>query len=96
MPFAVTWMDLEIIILSEIRQRKAGMISQVESNKNDAKEITYKTNKFTDFKIKVMVTIGETMGGEGCIKSKGITFTHYCIKSIVNKNLLYSIGKSTQ
>ena len=43
MPFAVTWMDLEIIILSEIRQRKAGMISQVESNKNYAKEIIYKT-----------------------------------------------------
>ena len=27
LPFAVTWMDLVIIILSEVRQRKANMIS---------------------------------------------------------------------
>ena len=26
MPFTVTWMDLEIIILSEVRQRKANAI----------------------------------------------------------------------
>ena len=26
MPFAATWMDLEIIILSEIRQRKTNII----------------------------------------------------------------------
>ena len=25
MPFAVTWMDLEIIILSEVRQRKTNI-----------------------------------------------------------------------
>ena len=26
MPFAVTWMDLEIIILSEVRQRKTNIL----------------------------------------------------------------------
>ena len=26
MPFAATWMDIEIIILSEVRQRKANII----------------------------------------------------------------------
>ena len=35
MPFAATWMDLEIIILSEVRERKTNIIryhSYVESN----------------------------------------------------------------
>ena len=43
-----------------------------------------------------MVTIGETTGEEGRIGRLGITYTHYCIKEIINKNLLYSTGKSTQ
>ena len=47
MPFAATWMDLEIIILSEVRQRKTNIIwyhLYVESKKkNDADELTYKT-----------------------------------------------------
>ena len=29
MPFAATWMDLEIAILSEVRQRKTNMISLI-------------------------------------------------------------------
>ena len=29
MPFAATWMDLEIIILSEVSQRKTNMISLI-------------------------------------------------------------------
>ena len=35
MPFAAIWMDLEIIILSEVRQRKANIIYHlnVESKK---------------------------------------------------------------
>ena len=46
MPFAVTWMDQEIIILSEARQTKTNIIRYhlyVESNKNDTKELNYKT-----------------------------------------------------
>ena len=46
MPFAATWMDLEIIILSEISQRKAHTTLYhlyVESKKNDTNELIYKT-----------------------------------------------------
>ena len=42
-PFAATWMYLEIIILNEASQRKMIIIFiYVESNKNDTKELIYK------------------------------------------------------
>ena len=46
MPFAATWMDVEIIILSEVRQRKTnimGYCSYVESKKKGTNELIYKT-----------------------------------------------------
>ena len=46
MPFAATWMDLEMIILSEISQRKTDTIwyhLHVESKKNDTNALIYKT-----------------------------------------------------
>ena len=47
MPFAATWMDLEIIILSEVSQTKTSITwyhSYVESNfKKDINELIYKT-----------------------------------------------------
>ena len=45
-PFAATWMDLDIIILSE-SQTKTNIIRYhlyVESKKNDTNEIIYKTH----------------------------------------------------
>ena len=42
MPFAATWMNLEIIIMSEVSQtEKAKYHLYVESNKNDTKELIY-------------------------------------------------------
>ena len=47
MPFAATWMDLEVIILSEVSQKekdKYHMISLICGIlKNDTKELIYKT-----------------------------------------------------
>ena len=44
MPFAATWMDLEIIILSEVRQTEKDKYQlHVGSKKNDAKRLIYKT-----------------------------------------------------
>ena len=45
LPFVSTWMDLEIIIVSEIRRRKTNITwyrLHVESKKNDTNELIYK------------------------------------------------------
>ena len=45
MPFAATWMDLEIITVSEVRQRKMNILwchLHVESKKYDTNEPIYK------------------------------------------------------
>ena len=46
MPFAATWKDLEIIILSEVNWIKYHMISLICGilKKKDTNEITYKTD----------------------------------------------------
>ena len=46
MPFSATWMDLEIIILSEVSQTKTNILRYhlyVESKKSDTNELIYKT-----------------------------------------------------
>ena len=46
MPFAVTWIDLEIVILSEVRHRKTNIICYrlyVESKNKGTNELIYKT-----------------------------------------------------
>ena len=43
-PFAATWMDLEVIILSEVRQRKTHIIYHLCGIlKNGTNELIYKT-----------------------------------------------------
>ena len=68
MPFATTWMDMEIIMLSEVRHRKTNITwyhSYVESNKNNTQKIIYKIETNSQvFEIKLRVTKGETVGGE--------------------------------
>ena len=43
-----------------------------------------------------MVTRGETVGVEGRLGRVEITYTHYCIKQMINENLLDRTGESTQ
>ena len=49
MPFAATWIDLEMIILSEVSQRKTNIIWYhiCEILKNDVNELIYKTDPQT-------------------------------------------------
>ena len=42
MPFEATWMQLEILILSEVSQKQIYDVTYVES-KNDTDELIYKT-----------------------------------------------------
>ena len=43
MPFAATWMNLEIIIPSEVRQRQIYDITYMWNPKSDTNELIYKT-----------------------------------------------------
>ena len=48
MPFAETWMDLEIIITSEVSQRQIPYdITYIWNLKTDANELMYKTDSQT-------------------------------------------------
>ena len=93
MSFAATWMDLEIIMPSEITQRKTNIICNhlhVESLKKDTDELIYKTERDSQTsKINLRLS-RQTGGGEGWIGGLGLAYAHYCIWS------RYSIGNSTQ
>ena len=43
MPFAPTWLDLEIIIVSKVSQRKTNIIIIYVDSKTIQSELTYKT-----------------------------------------------------
>ena len=66
MPFAATWLDLDIIILSEVSQtekEKYHMISLLWGIlKNDTDELIYKTETDSDIENKLVVTEGERGG----------------------------------
>ena len=53
----------------------------MKSNKNDTKELIYKTDTNADFKIKFMITKGETGGGGGVNWGMGFPYTHYYVEN---------------
>ena len=66
MPFAETWMDLEMIILSEVSQAKKDKYNMISLMcgiyfKNDTNELIYKTE--ADIKNKLMVAKGKRKEG---------------------------------
>ena len=67
MPFAATWMDLEIIILSEVSQTEKDKYHDnhfyVESKKWYKWTYLQNRNRLTDLENKLMVTKGEKVGG---------------------------------
>ena len=69
-PFAATWMDLEIIILSEVRHRKTNIISYHLYNK----ELLYSTGTYTQY---FVLTYSEKEFGKIDIR------TYVCIHTVV-------------
>ena len=61
MPFALTWMELEIIILSEVSQREILYDIPYMQNlkRNDINELVYKISIITDLENELIVTKGE-------------------------------------
>ena len=65
MPFAATWMDLEIVILSQVSQTKTDIVwyhLYMQSKKN---ELIYKTNRLTNIENKLMVIKRDRWVGGG-------------------------------
>ena len=66
MPSAATRMDLEMVILSEVSQRKKNFTIDhlyVESKNNGTNEPIYKIEIVTDVENKLMITKGGKVGG---------------------------------
>ena len=64
MPFHATLMDLEIVILSEISQRKIYDIPHMwYLKRNDTNELIYKTETDSDLENELMLPRGEGWGG---------------------------------
>ena len=97
MPFAATWMDLEIVTLSEINQRRRNIIwypLYADSKKNDTGEIIYKTETDSQTENELAVARGEKQG-EGIVREFEINmYTLLYLKWITNKILLYIIQRT--
>ena len=79
MPFATTWMDLKIIITSEVSQRKTNTIwycLYVESKKMMQMNYLQNRDRFTYLENEITVTRGEEVGKNRQIGSLGWTCTH--------------------
>ena len=97
MPFTATWVSLEIVMLSEVSQTETqyNVINVWNLKKSGTNVLIYKGNRVTVEK--------QTYGYQGVRLQGRINweigtdvYTLLYVKQITNKDLLYSIGNSTQ
>ena len=75
MPFATTWMDLEITMLS---QRQIYDITYIWNLKKMIEmNLFTNRNRFKDLASELIFTKGESGGEKGKIRSLGLTDTYY-------------------
>ena len=100
MPFAATWMDLEIAILSEVSQTekdKYHMISFICGiQKKGTNELIYKTEIELQMQKTNLWLSGVRGGGINWEIGIDIYTLLYIIKQITNKDLQYRTRNSTQ
>ena len=65
MPFAATWMNLEVIIISKSEKNKQHDITYMQNLKNDTNELIYKTEIQSQTENKFMLTIRDNRGQQG-------------------------------
>ena len=58
MPFVAIWLDLKIVILSDVRARQICDIAYMWNLNNGTNELTYKIDRITDVENKFTVTKG--------------------------------------
>ena len=82
MPFAATWMDQEIILLSEVRQRQTSYDITYMWNLKKGYERTYlqSRNRLKNFENKLMVTREDGLG-KGQIEGLGLVYVHCGIQN---------------
>ena len=95
-----TRMDLEIVRLSEVSQRRRNIVWHplCAGSKKKWHKRTYLQNRsrFTDLENELMVAKGDG-SGEGIVRESGmVMYTSLYLKWITNKEILYSPGNSTQ
>ena len=97
MPFAATWIDLESVILNEVSQKRRNIVwypLYVESEINDANELTYKTKQVHKLRKQAYGFWGKGQG-EQIVREFGMdVYTLIYLKWATNKNLLYSTGNA--
>ena len=98
MLFTATWMDLEIVILSEVSQTEKYCMLLLICGilKKDTNELIYKTETDSQTYRMSLWLPGEGLG-KGIVREFGIDmYTLLYSKRITNKDLLYSTGNSAQ
>ena len=99
MPSAATWMELQMITLSQIRERQIpyGITNMWNQKENDTNELIYKTEIDSQTQKTNLWLPKRVVGGREINQEFGINiYTLLHIKEVNNKDLQYSTGNCIQ